>query len=263
MVLDGALDQIEAPPVSGITDDSDSDGVANEVPVSLIDHLEFYLLNYFKPGLYQQTNTTRKGKRLFRQIRCTGCHIPDLVIDHDRRVADVETVYDRQGVFNDLFATATPLFTEQEDGSGHPSLKRPSGQAFVVKNIYADFKRHDLGPAFHERNFDGTITKEFVTEPLWGVGSTPSYGHDGRSINLREVIRRHGGEARQSKQRFFKLSTNDQHAILEFLNALVLFPPPDTSSNLNPGDANTPGYPQNGHGSIDLSVLFNDPSDLE
>jgi hypothetical protein len=178
-------------------------------------------------------------------------------------VADVETVYDRQGVFNDLFATATPMFTDQEDGSGHPSLKRPSGQAFVVKNIYADFKRHDLGPAFHERNFDGTITKEFVTEPLWGVGSTPSYGHDGRSINLREVIRRHGGEARQSKQRFFKLSTNDQNAILEFLNALVLFPPPDTSSNLNPGDANTPGYPQNGHGSIDLSVLFNDPNDLE
>lgn len=263
MVLDGALDQIEAPPVSSDADDSDLDGVANEVPVSLVDHLEFYLLNYFKPSLYQQTNTTRKGKRLFSQIRCTGCHIPDLVIKHDRRVADVETVYDQQGVFNDLFATATPLITEQLDDSGHPSLKRPSGQPFVVKNIYADFKRHDLGPAFHERNFDGTTTKEFVTEPLWGVGTTPSYGHDGRSINLREVIRRHGGEARQSKQRFFNLSTNDQHAILEFLNALVLFGPPDTSSNLNPGDANTPGYPQNGHGSIDLSVLFNDPSDLE
>jgi hypothetical protein len=263
MVLDGELDQIEAPPVSSAADDFDLDGVANEVPVSLVDHLEFYLLNYFTPGLYQQTNTTRKGKRLFRQIRCTGCHIPDLVLDHDRRVADVETVYDRQGVFNDLFATATPLFTDQEDGTGHPSLKRPLGQAYVVKNIYADFKRHDLGTAFHERNFDGTITKVFVTEPLWGVGSTPSYGHDGRSINLREVIRRHGGEARQSKQRFFNLSTNDQHAILEFHNALVLFGPPDTSSNLNPGDANTPGYPQNGHGSIDLSVLFNDPSDLE
>jgi CxxC motif-containing protein (DUF1111 family) len=34
-----------------------------------------------------------------------------------------------------------------------------------------------------------------MTEPLWGVGSTAPYGHDGRSINLREVILRHGGEA--------------------------------------------------------------------
>ena len=26
----------------------------------------------------------------------------------------------------------------------------------MIRNFYADLKRHDLGPAFHERNFDGT-----------------------------------------------------------------------------------------------------------
>jgi len=43
----------------------------------------------------------------------------------------------------------------------------------------------------------------------------------------------------------------------------VLFPPDDTASNLNPGDPKTAGFPQYGHGSIKLSVLFNDPSDPE
>ena len=71
-------------------------------------------------------------------------------------------------------------------------------------------KRHDLGPAFWERNYDGTLTKQFMTEPLWGVGSSPPYGHDGRSINLREVILRHGGEARASRNAFAALSGSEQ-----------------------------------------------------
>ena len=54
----------------------------------------------------------------------------------------------------------------------HGKREPPLEGTFVVEGIFADFKRHDLGPAFHERNFDGSIQKEFVTEPLWGVGST-------------------------------------------------------------------------------------------
>ena len=51
MVLDGALDAIEAPPVTGNNGlDPDGDGISNELPISLVDHEEFYLLNYFKPG---------------------------------------------------------------------------------------------------------------------------------------------------------------------------------------------------------------------
>ena len=48
MVLDGTKDKIEAPPVSSRTEDSDVDGVVNEIDPALVDHLEFYLLNYFK-----------------------------------------------------------------------------------------------------------------------------------------------------------------------------------------------------------------------
>jgi hypothetical protein len=102
-----------------------------------------------------------------------------------------------------------------------------------------------------------------MTRPLWGVGSSSPYGHDGRSINLTEVILRHDGEAKAARDQFNSLSKNQRSAVLEFLESLVLFPPDDTASNLNPADPTVPGFPQFGHGSIKLSILFNDPSDAE
>jgi hypothetical protein len=264
MVLNGALDRIERPQAAFPGQDADGDGVLNELPQALVDHMEFYLLNYFKAGTYRQTALTQQGLAAFNQIGCNRCHIQDLTINRDRRVADVETVYDpARGHFNDLFATASLRLVESNDGSGHPTLKLPALQSFVVRNFFADLKRHDLGPQFHERNFDGSMETQFMTEPLWGVGSTAPYGHDGRSINLREVILRHGGEATNERNAFNALSDSSKNAIFEFLNSLVLVPPDDTASNLNPGSASTPGFPQRGHGSIDLSVLFNNPSERE
>jgi mono/diheme cytochrome c family protein len=264
MVLDGSMDTIEAPQAKNEFDDPDRDGKANEIPSSLIDHLEFYLLNYFKPATYEQNKSTKNGRRLFDQIGCAECHIPDLQINIDRRVADVETVYDpERGIINSLFATVVPLFVAVDDGSGFPTLKQALLQSFMVRNIFTDFKRHDLGPNFHERNYDGTVRTQFLTTPLWGVGSTSPYGHDGRSINLIEVILRHGGEAQPARDSFAKLSFRNRRLVVDFLNSLVLFPPDDTASNLNPGNRNAVGFPQFGHGSIRLTGLFNNPVDVE
>lgn len=264
MVLGGARDRPQAPRARDAVDDPDLDGVANEIPTALVDYLEFYLFNYFRPATYRGTALTRLGRGLMQKIGCTGCHVPDLAIRRDRRVADVDTVHDpKRGGFNRLYATVTLLVAEEDDGSGHPTIKWPQQQPFVVRNFFADMKRHDLGPAFHERNHDGSVTTEFMTEPLWGVGSTAPYGHDGRSINLREVILRHGGEAHRARAAFAALSEVEQLAVLEFLQSLVLFPPDDTASNLDPGDPATPGYPQRGHGSIALRVLFDDPAEPE
>jgi hypothetical protein len=264
MVLDGAQDRIETAPTADPTADPDHDGVVNEVPESLVDYFEFYLLNYFKPATYRTSAQTRLGSQLVAQIGCTTCHVRNLRIDHDRRVADVETVYDPdRGVFNNLFATATPLVAATDDGSGFPPVKKPLGGAFLVRNIFTDFKRHDVGPGFYERNYDGSTQKEHLTTPLWGVGTTAPYGHDGRSLNLTEVILRHGGEAQAARDAFAELGVGGRMAILEFLGSLVLFPPDDTASNLDPGNPNAAGFPQLGHGSIKLGVLFDDPTDKE
>lgn len=264
MVLDGSRDVVKGPPVDNPAVDGDLDGVTNEAPTSIVDYLEFYLLNYFKPATYARTPATLVGRAAFSAMRCNSCHVQDLTIARDRRVADVETVYDpARATFNSLFATATPRLATQVDDPALPPLKRPALQPFVVRNIFTDFKRHDLGPNFYERNYDGTLRKQFLTTPLWGVGTTAPYGHDGRSVNLREVILRHGGEAQAARDAFARAPWFEQDALMAFLNSLVLFPPDDTASNLDPGDRTHPNFPQVGHGSIKLTVLFNDPTDKE
>ena len=256
-IFDPALDDFERPAICSATADNDNDGITNEIDPALVDHLEFYLLNYFKPGQYKTTPRTEQGLRLMDSIGCTSCHVQDFVVNADRRVADIETQYDPQrGIFNQLFATATTLFEPVDDGEEFSQLL-PKEESFLVKDFFSDLKRHDLGPAFHERDYDGTLLTEFVTEPLWGVGTTAPYGHDGRSINLDAVIRRHGGEAESAKQGYTALSDNNQRKIQEFLQSLVLFPPDDTASNLNPGNPGSlaPQDPAE-HGSINLSELF-------
>jgi hypothetical protein len=258
MVLDGTQDVISPPPPP------DAQSGQYELDPAIVDHLEFYLLNYFKPGLGKQDTTTALGRSVFNRIGCNSCHMSDLMINRDRRVADVETVFDPvRGNFNDLFASATALINSLDDGSGYPPLKVPQGNPFLVKNVFTDFKRHDLGPNFYERNYDGTLQKVFLTRALWGVGSTGPYGHDGRSMTLDDVILRHGGEAQASRNAYAKLARPESDALQKFLNSLLLFPPDDTASNLDPGNRSTPNFPQFGHGSIKLTVLFNDPTDPE
>lgn len=262
-VYDPGLDTFERPPVCDVGADPDGDGIANEYDAALVDFMEFYLLNYFKPGQYRITARSQQGVSLMNQIGCTTCHVQNLTVNRDRRVADVETQFDPvNGVFNELFATASTRFTVVPDGDPFP-LVLPEEQSFVVRNIFTDFKRHDLGPGFEERDFDGTRLVEHMTEPLWGVGSTAPYGHDGRSINLDAVIRRHGGEAAASTIAYASLPDDDQRKIQEFLGTLILFAPDDTASSLPGGEGNPgttdPQIPAE-HGFINLGALFQIPS---
>jgi hypothetical protein len=115
MVLDGSLDKVEAPP------GPDQITGAYEIDVALVDHLEFYLLNYFKPGTYQQDASAQHGLKVFNQLGCSSCHVQNLTINHDRRVADINTVYDPvNGIFNALFATAAKLVHTMNDTNPVP-----------------------------------------------------------------------------------------------------------------------------------------------
>jgi hypothetical protein len=259
MVLNGKTDTIEQAPS---LEEGDIGTVAQRT--ALVDFLEFYLLNYFKAGTGELTSQARRGETILQTIGCTSCHVRNLVINRDRRVADVETAFDAgRGNINRLFATATLLLANPSSIGQAQVAKIPAMQPFQVKNIFTDFKRHDLGPNFHERNYDGTMRTRFLTTPLWGVGSTAPYGHDGRSINLTEVILRHGGEAQEARSAFARLDSDSRNAVLRFLETLIVFPPDDTASNLDPGNRGASGYPQFGHGSIRLTVLFNDSGILE
>jgi cytochrome c peroxidase len=251
-----------------------------------VDFMEFYLLHYFKAATGKPSQEANLGRILFTQIGCSSCHVQNLTIDSDRRVADVETVYNATlgNPLNNMFATAS-LFVALDPavpaivGTGtpenpqHPQGLVAAGGAFVVRNFFADFKRHNLGPNFEERNYGNFVaqvapgadpptsppfnfTTVHITEPLWGVGDTAPYGHDGRSGTLDDVILRHGGEAAAAQAAYVALPAFAQAWLQTFLRTLVLFGPDDTASNLAGIAPLTAGYPQIGHGSIALSAIF-------
>ena len=77
--------------------------------------------------------SARRDVQLMQRIGCTGCHVQNLTVRNDRRIADVETKYDpERGIFNGLFATATPLFRSVADTAAYPKLQ-PLGGSFVVE----------------------------------------------------------------------------------------------------------------------------------
>src|SRR5256886_16683784 len=71
--------------------------------------------------------------------------------------------------------------------------------------------------------FDGSIVKKWRTTPLWGVGTTAPYGHDGASLDLDAVIRRHGGQALASRQADLALGGEGRRKVVAFLQSLVLY----------------------------------------
>ena len=233
----------------------------NEIPTSIVDYMEFYLLNYFKPATGQHTPKPSSAgafvKTLPGRIGCASCHVPDLRIDRDRRVADVETVYDpeRGNPFNRLFATARPstrppstTAAATRRSRGRTEARSWCGTSSPTSNATTSGRTSTSGTT------TGRAARSSSRPPLWGVGYTGPYGHDGRSMNLEDVILRHGGEAQESRDAFARLSGTSRRQVIAFLNTLVLFPPDDTASNLQPVERRTQKFPQKGHGSIRLSA---------
>ena len=82
---------------------------------------------------------------------------------------------------------------------------------------------HDVGDAFYQMQYDGSLVKKWRTTPLWGVGHTAPYGHDGADLDLDSVIRRHGGEALASRVSYTTMSELERKQVVCFLQSLVLF----------------------------------------
>jgi len=186
-------------------DDPDRDGVLEEITEGDLDLAEFYQLNLPRPAELRHTPRRERGRQVFARIGCAACHVPDWKVAKDRRFFDVDVTEDAQGELTGRLRKLTP------------------GKSVVVRGLYSDLRHHDLGDGFHEVQFDGSVIRRFRTSPLWGVGTTAPYGHDGASLTLDQVIRRHGGEALDARRGYDALSAEDSDAILDFLSSLVLY----------------------------------------
>jgi hypothetical protein len=210
-------------------DDPDRDGYCEEITEGDLDMTEWYLLNHPAPARSQITAEVRHGEKVFKEIGCTGCHVPDWHLheanpaakDYTQRYAGDRRFFDLQVGWNEKTERLEGKLVLLADKRGDVTI--PRRQAYTVRGFYSDLKYHDVGESFYQMQFDGTVVKKWRTSPLWGVGSTAPYGHDGASLSLDEVIRRHAGEALDARKAYTALNREDRRAVLDFLESLVLY----------------------------------------
>ena len=149
----------------------------------------YYSATLAVPGRRRwQEATVVRGKQIFVQLNCAGCHRPKL---------------------------------QTGESAIDPTL------AHQTIRPYTDLLLHDMGPGLADGRPDFEATgQEWRTPPLWGVGLFQAvsrhtfYLHDGRARNLEEAVLWHGGEAQRARDAFAQLPTADRTAVLQFLNSL-------------------------------------------
>ena len=211
-------------------DDPDRDGYCEEITEGDLDLAEWYLLNHPAPARGQITDEVRRGEKLFASVGCTSCHVADWHLNAaDLGAADYTKRYDGDRRFFEIRAAYNDKTERMEGRLVYLADRTADGRlvprrgAYTVRGVYSDFKYHDLGEAFYQVQFDGTVVRKWRTAPLWGAGSTAPYGHDGASLSLDESIRRHGGEGLDSRKKYAALPAADRSAVLAFLQSLVLY----------------------------------------
>lgn len=215
---------------SGVSkDDPDRDGYCHEISEGDLDVTEWYLLNHPKPAQGEADEDVLAGEKLFHSVGCAECHVPDWHLfeanldakDYTKRYAGDRRFFDLDVKFNaktERMEGKLIYLAEKKDNR----WIRKRGST-TVRGIYSDFRYHDLGSKFHQKQFDGSIVKYFRTSPLWGVGSTAPYGHDGADLTLQSVIQRHGGEAEKSQKAYRSLARKERKQIHAFLRSLILY----------------------------------------
>lgn len=109
--------------------------------------------------------------------------------------------------------TSAEETSSQDDGIGGTITTRQRRR--VVTQTTYELQR-EIKPTY--------VTQEWRTPPLWDVGSTAPYMHDGRATTLLEAIAMHGGESETSRKRFMAMSIQDRMAVISFLESLVAAP---------------------------------------
>lgn len=164
------------------------------------------------------------GNVEFNNIGCSGCHLPQLPLNslvfHDPGPLDAAGTRRR---FEDSHDTSYNL--ELLDWARR--LPRNEKGEILVP-LFGDLKRHKIADQEVATLGNELLSQRFVerdvfiTGELWGVASTGPYGHRGDLTTMHEVIAAHGGEARNTRDRYMALDNTTQQQIIAFLSTLRL-----------------------------------------
>jgi len=209
--------------------DRDGDGKVNELTVGDITAATIYQAQLGVPGQViprnrKFANAIADGEKLFTQIGCGGCHIPEMTLEspfftepnpfnppNNLRVGDVPRPF---------------RFDMTREGE-LPRLGR-NRQGQVVVRAFTDLKRHNLGthPLINNEKVihGGVPTNVFITKKLWGFYSEPHFLHNGRATLIEQAVMAHGGEAQGQRDAFAALTEVERRKIIEFLKSLRILP---------------------------------------
>ncbi|MDB5345579.1 MAG: hypothetical protein JWP89_3956 [Schlesneria sp.] len=145
-----------------------------------IDALADYMRMLAPPPTQSTTASTVFGAKFFLDCGCTSCHTPSMT-------------------------------------TGNSPLTALNN---VTVSLYSDLLLHDMGNLGDGIVQGAANAHEMKTPPLWGVRASAPYLHDGRAKTLDNAIQAHDGEAKTSRDKYLKLSADQQSLLVEFLNSL-------------------------------------------
>jgi Di-haem oxidoreductase, putative peroxidase len=224
----------------GVGTDPDGDGFVNEATRADVTALSLYQAALAVPGRViphdrDVEDAVLLGERLFTDIGCATCHVPQLPLDKLGWLYSEPNPYNPSG---NLRPGDAPGVLMNLNGHTLPAPRLRAAHGVTMVPAFTDLKLHDLtsGPDDPNREpldmqqsngstgfFAGN--SKFITRKLWGVGNKPNFYHHGQFTTMRESVLAHGGEAQSSTNRFKSLSENEQDSLIEFLKSLQVLPP--------------------------------------
>jgi CxxC motif-containing protein (DUF1111 family) len=194
--------------------DPDMDGVKDEITEGQLTAMAVYATVLqapvrLDPKDENALSRVRNGEFLFNQVGCATCHQTSMELD--------DPVHQEPP---DLTGAAPLPMDLTHDGE--PPQLSINGDGVVVVELFSDLKRHVMGASLADPHptFGTIAADQFMTPPLWGVAATAPYLHDGRAPTLFDAIFQHDGEGKDASTKFFALSSDEQHMVVEFLNTL-------------------------------------------
>ncbi len=182
--------------------------------LSDIDHFAQFIRATKAPARDAQlanTAVAKQGLELFEKIGCATCHVATLT------TAPAGTKING-GTFTIPAALGSTTFHPFGDFLMH-NVGTGDGILQATREHYGNKVFQMMSEYLSKQDFESSRNK-IRTAPLWGVRLRPRLMHDGASLTLHDAVVRHRGEAEEVAERFKKLKTGDQEAIIQFLTSL-------------------------------------------
>jgi len=209
------------------SDDFDEDSITEEITDGDVTALVAWQATLPQPLIDEPRNelwqqAAKRGKKIFAATGCADCHKPSLPLR--------STIFHDPGPYD---AAGTRRQSEDAHGNSYDLALLPwvedlprNNNGDVLVPLFGDLKRYKIADQEVAALGNELLAQRFVerdvfsTTELWGIADTAPYGHRGDFSTLHEVISAHGGDGRESRDRYQALTETDRQSLMAFLKTL-------------------------------------------